>query len=93
VVRFFTIREPVSTLAKKGAFGSMKAEHIDQIVQEILTDITQRKRDAATKPETAAIPFAEDVIEEFIQEDDETGKDVMRKIWRELLETQQAGRM
>jgi CRP-like cAMP-binding protein len=71
----------------------MKSEFIDQMVQEILTDMYSKEKDTATKPETTAFAFPEDAIEEFIQEDDEIGKNVMRKIWRELIETQHAGRM
>lgn len=71
----------------------MKSEYIDQIVQDIMTDMSLREKDTATQSKTAVIPFPEDAIEEFIQEDDETGKDVMRKIWKELMENQQSGRM
>jgi hypothetical protein len=71
----------------------MKTEYIDQIVQDIVTDMSFREKNAASQSETASIPFPEDAIEEFIQDDDETGKDVMRKIWKELIEIQQPGRM
>jgi hypothetical protein len=62
-------------------------------VQEILTDMSIREKDPTTKPETAPFAFPADAIEEFIQDDDEIGKMVMRRIWRELIETQQSGQM
>jgi hypothetical protein len=71
----------------------MKSEYIDQMVQEILSDMSIREKDPATQPETIPLAFPADAIEEFIQDDDEIGKMVMRRIWRELIETQQSGQM
>jgi hypothetical protein len=62
----------------------MRTQYIDQIVNDILTDISQREKDATTHMYGSSVPNFEDAFGELIQEDDETSKDVMRRIWKEL---------
>jgi hypothetical protein len=63
---------------------AMQADYIDRIVQDILSDMYQRKKDAAPEPEPSAIPLIENSFEELIQEEDEESKEVMRRIWKQL---------
>jgi hypothetical protein len=65
----------------------MQTKQINQIVDEIISDISKRDKTATADPESCAMPGLEDVVEELIQEDDETSRQVMRTIWKELQET------
>ena len=65
----------------------MRTQYVDQIVNEILTDMSQRENDTTNHTDISAVPNFEDAIGKLIQEDDETSRDVMRRIWRELQET------
>jgi hypothetical protein len=60
----------------------MQTEDIDQIVNDILTGMSHRQRDAAPAP--SPVPDFEDAFGQLIQEDDQTSRDVMHRIWKEL---------
>jgi len=65
----------------------MRTQYIDQIVNEILTDMSHRENDATAPADISSVPNFEDAFGELIQEDDETSKGVMRRIWKELKDT------
>jgi hypothetical protein len=67
----------------------MRTQYIDQIVNEILTDMSHREKDATNSAEPSSVPKFEDAFGEVIQDDDEISKDVMRRIWEELQSTHQ----
>ena len=62
----------------------MQTEEINQIVQEIMTDMAYRDKARRPNPEASARPDLEDIFEELIHEDDETSQRVMRRIWKQL---------
>ena len=62
----------------------MHTQYIDQIVNEILTDISHRDKNATAPSDISSVPNVEDAFGKLIQDDDETSKDVMRRIWKEL---------
>ena len=62
----------------------MRTQYIDQIVNEILTDMSHREKDATGHTDISSVPGFEEALGEFIQEEDETSRDVMRRIWTEL---------
>lgn len=64
--------------------GPMQTEDIDQIVNDILTGMSHRQRDAAAAPAPSPVPDFEDAFGQLIQEDDQTSRDVMHRIWKEL---------
>ena len=69
----------------------MRTQHIDQIVNEILTDMSNREKDAASQMDASSIPDFEEAFGDLLQEDDEASMDVMRKIWKELQEVHRKG--
>lgn len=71
----------------------MQNQYIDQIVNEILTDMSQRETDATAHTAQSSVPNFEDAFGELIKEDDETSRDVMRRIWKELQQTQGSRRV
>ena len=62
----------------------MRTQEIDQIVNEILTDMSRREKNAGDPADKSSLPDFEDAFGKLTQDDDQTSKDVMRKIWREL---------
>ena len=62
----------------------MQTEYIDQIVNDILTGMSHRQRDAAAHPNPSPVPDFEDAFGQLIQEDDQTSRDVMHRIWKEF---------
>ncbi len=65
----------------------MRTQYIDQIVNEILTDMSHRDKIATAPSDISSVPNFEDVIWKLIQDDDETSRDVMHRIWEVLQET------
>ena len=65
----------------------MRTQYIDQIVNEILTDMSHREKDVTTPAEPSSVPQFDDAFGEIIQDDDEMSKDAMRRIWEELQNT------
>ncbi len=67
----------------------MRTQTIDQIVNEILADMSNRKKDTAisTSTHTSATPHFEDAFEKLLQDEDPTSQEVMRRIWKKLLAT------
>ena len=65
----------------------MRNQYIDQLVDEILTDMSHREKDATTPSDISSVPDFEDAFGTLIQDDDETSKDAMRKIWKKLKHT------
>jgi len=65
----------------------MQTQTIDQIVNDILTDMSKQNRGAAPHTDAASVPDFDDVFGEILQENDKTDNDIMRKIWKELQET------
>ena len=70
----------------------MYTEDIDQIVHDIVSDMYRKGKVGKVDPDRSAAPDLEDVFEELIHEEDETSKQVMRKIWKELQETRRVRR-
>jgi hypothetical protein len=64
----------------------MQTKQIDQIVAEIISDISKKDSTKADDPESCPLPGFDDVVEQLIDEDDETSRRVMRAIWKELQE-------
>ena len=64
--------------------SSMRTQYIDQIVNEILIDMSHREKDATGHRDKSSVPGFEEALGELIQEEDETSRDVMRRIWNEL---------
>lgn len=65
----------------------MRTQYIDQIVNEILTDMSHRKKNTADPSDLSSVPNFEDAFGKLIEDDDETSRDVMHKIWTELKHT------
>jgi hypothetical protein len=65
----------------------MPTPYIDQIVKEILTDMSHGKKSATAPADSSSVPDFEDTFGKIIQDDDETSRDVMRRIWNELKHT------
>lgn len=61
----------------------MRTEDIDQIVNEILTDMSHRENNTSASADRSSVPDFEDTFRKLIQ-DDESSKEAMRKIWKEL---------
>lgn len=66
----------------------MQTEYIDQIVSEILTDMSHRQKGTAAHAEPSPVPDFDAAFGELIDEDDQTSRDVMHRIWKELQRTQ-----
>ena len=62
----------------------MRTPFIDQIVNEILTDMSHREKNAGDRADKASVPDFEDAFGKLTQDDDETSRDAMRQIWKEL---------
>ncbi|MCB2146898.1 MAG: hypothetical protein KQI81_10515 [Deltaproteobacteria bacterium] len=62
----------------------MRTQYVDQIVNEILTDMSHREKDTTGHRDISSVPGFEEALGELIQEEDETSRDVMRRIWNEL---------
>ena len=69
----------------------MRTQYVDQIVNEILTNMSHRENDATAHTDISSVPDFEDAFGELIQEDDKTSVDVMRRIWKELQGTHRTG--
>ncbi|WP_319405310.1 hypothetical protein [uncultured Desulfosarcina sp.] len=65
----------------------MRTQYIDQIVNEILTDMSHREKESTGPMDISSIPNFEEAFGELIKEEDETSRDVMRRIWNELQDT------
>jgi len=65
----------------------MRTRYIDQIVNDILTDMSHRENKATAPADRSCVPDFQDTFGKLIQDDDETSKDVMRRIWKELAHT------
>ncbi|WP_372682866.1 hypothetical protein [Desulfosarcina sp.] len=61
----------------------MRTADIDQIVNEILTDMSHRENNISASADRSSVPDFEDTFGKLIQ-DDESSKEAMRKIWEEL---------
>ena len=70
----------------------MQRQDVDQIVNDILIDMSKREKDATPRAESSSVPEFEDAFKDLLQEDDETSLIVMRKIWRELQAVHHRGR-
>ncbi|WP_319521843.1 hypothetical protein [uncultured Desulfosarcina sp.] len=68
----------------------MQTQTIDQIVNDILTDMSDRDRGAAPHANAASVPDFDDAFGEILQGNDATENDIMRRIWKELQETHRA---
>ena len=68
----------------------MQTQAIDQIVNDILTDMSNQNRGAAPPANAASVPDFDDAFGEIFQENDKTDNDIMRKIWKELQKTRRA---
>lgn len=62
----------------------MNTHDIDQIANEILIDMFNREKGVVSHPEPSVAPNLKDAFETLIQEEDETGKLFLSKIWKEL---------
>jgi len=62
----------------------MRTQEIDQIVDKILTDMSHRKKNTTDPTDNSSVPDFEDAFGKLTHGDDETSKDVMRRIWKEL---------
>lgn len=62
----------------------MRPREIDQIVNEILSDTSHREKHAGGPTDKSSVPDFEDAFKKLTQDDDETSRDIMRRIWREL---------
>lgn len=71
----------------------MQTQYIEQIVNEILTDMSRREKDSAGRKEISSVPDFEDAFGELIQQEDEASRNVMRRIWKELQQTHRTGEM
>jgi hypothetical protein len=71
----------------------MQTEYIDLIVNEILTDMSHRRKGSAVHADPSPVPDFEDAFGELIQEDDQTSRDVMHRIWKELRQAQGVSRV
>ncbi|BBO75764.1 hypothetical protein DSCW_31810 [Desulfosarcina widdelii] len=65
----------------------MQTQTIDQIVNDIMTDMSKGNRGAAPRANAASVPDFDDAFGDILQENDKTENDIMRKIWKELQET------
>ena len=65
----------------------MRTQFIDDIVNEILTDMSNRQKTAPDHMGTSSIPEFEEAFGAMIPENDETSNVIMRRIWKELQET------
>jgi hypothetical protein len=65
---------------------NMQTKQINQIVAEIISDISKKDTTKMEDPESCPMPGIENVVEELLDEDDETSREVMRAIWKELQE-------
>jgi hypothetical protein len=65
----------------------MQTQYIDQIVKDILTDMSRREKSATATGNISSAPNFEDAFGRLIQEEDEIDRDVMRRIWEGLQET------
>jgi hypothetical protein len=68
----------------------MQTQAIDQIVNDILTDMSSRSRRTAPRANAPSVPDFDDAFGEIFQGNDETDNDIMRRIWKELQETHRA---
>jgi hypothetical protein len=64
----------------------MQTKQINQLVEEIVSDISKRDAAKPDDPESCPMPGLENVVEELIDEEDETSREVMHAIWKELQE-------
>ncbi|BBO70991.1 hypothetical protein DSCA_49210 [Desulfosarcina alkanivorans] len=71
----------------------MQPRYIEHIVNEILTDMSQRETHADAPSDQLSAPDFEKAFGELIKEDDETSRDVMRRIWKELRQAQGSRRV
>ena len=61
----------------------METQYIDQIVSEIMTDMSERQK--TTGPTGgSSVPDFDDAFGDLIQDDDVASNAVMRRIWKEL---------
>jgi len=70
----------------------MQCPEIDQIVNEILVDMSEREKDAPSEVDASSVPEFEEAFGDLLQDDDETSLVVMRKIWKELQAVHHRGR-
>lgn len=68
----------------------MQTQTIDQIVNDIMTDMSKGNRGAAPHADAASVPDFDDAFGEILQSNDKTDNDIMRRIWNELQETHRA---
>jgi hypothetical protein len=66
----------------------MQTEYIDQIVNEILADMPLRQKGTGAHAKPSPVPDFEDAFGELIKNSDETSRDVMHRIWKELRQAQ-----
>ncbi|BBO87097.1 hypothetical protein [Desulfosarcina ovata] len=62
-----------------------KTEYVDQMVKEILADISRRETNPSPKQTGASVAEMEDAFDMIFHDEDELSKAVMRKILKELL--------
>ena len=60
---------------------------IDQIVQDILADMSLKKKAAIAKLDEEDAPYFQYAFDTLVGEDDEAGKSVMHRMWGMLQET------
>ena len=68
----------------------MQTQTIDQILNDIMADMSRGNRGAAPHANAASVPDFDDAFGEILQGNDKTDNDIMRKLWKELQETQRA---
>ena len=65
----------------------MRNQYMDEMVSEILSDISDRKNETSSRSNISSIPSFDDAFGELLQDNDATSNRVMRRIWEELQET------
>lgn len=61
----------------------MQTQYIDQIVSEIMTDISKRQK-TTNQTGNSSVPDFEDAFRDLIQDNDDASNVVMRRIWKGL---------
>ena len=65
----------------------MQTQTIDQIVNDIMTDMSKGNRSVAPHADAASVPDFDDAFGEILQNNDKTDNDIMRRIWNEMQKT------
>ena len=69
------------------------SNEIDQIVQDILADMSLKEKAMIANLDEEDVPYLQYAFDTLVGEDDEIGKNVMRRMWEMLQETHRVRRV